>query len=110
MNPTDESNKDPNEISADGGTPETADTPKADAVMAKSGEKKSKKADSEKPKESLFAEVSGEFKKIVWPTRRELAKQTTTVLFVSLMFGVIIFLMDLMFGFGINTLIDVVLG
>ena len=79
-------------------------------VTSKSDEKKSKKADSAKSKESLFSEVNGEFKKIVWPTRRELAKQTTTVLFVSLMFGVIIFLMDLMFGFGINTMIDAFLG
>jgi len=69
-------------------------------------DEKSKKTDSVKAKESLFAEVNGEFKKIVWPTRRELVKQTTTVIFVSFMFGVIIFLMDLMFGFGINNVID----
>jgi len=55
-----------------------------------------------KTKDSLFSEVKGEFKKIVWPTRRELVKQTTTVIIVALMFGVIIFLMDAVFGFGIT--------
>jgi len=79
-------------------------------AVVESHEKKSKKADSVKPKESMLAEINGEFKKIVWPTRRELAKQTTTVIFVSAMFGVIIFLMDLMFGFGVNTMIDAFLS
>ncbi|MCL2616767.1 MAG: preprotein translocase subunit SecE, partial [Defluviitaleaceae bacterium] len=64
------------------------------ATTAKPGEKKPKAAKPEKAKESLFGEVNGEFKKIVWPTRRELVKQTTTVIMVALMFGVIIFLMD----------------
>ena len=75
----------------------------------KSGEKKSKKAKIEK-KESLFAEVNGEFKKIVWAPRRELVKQTTTVVIVALMFGVIIFAMDTVFGFGVTSFIDLMIG
>jgi len=82
----------------------------ASNAVAETHEKKSKKAEPAKAKESLLAEINGEFKKIVWPTRRELIKQTTTVIFVSAMFGVIIFLMDLMFGFGVNTMIDAFLS
>ena len=85
----------------------------APAVAAKpeekSGVKKSKKEKIEK-KESLLAEVRGEFKKIVWAPRRELVKQTTTVIIVSLMFGVIIFLMDTAFGFGVTNFIDLMIG
>ena len=99
MNPADENkNNEQQEAAAE------------NAVLAETQEKKSKKAAPVKPKESLFAEVKGEFKKIVWPNRSELIKQTTTVIFVSAMFGVIIFLMDLMFGFGINSLIDLIIG
>ena len=76
----------------------------------KAGEKKSRKSKPEKKKESLFAEIKGEFKKIVWPARRELVKQTTTVIIVALMFGVIIFLMDTVFGFGINNFIGLIIG
>ena len=76
----------------------------------KTGEKKNRKAKPEKKNESLLAEIKGEFKKIVWPPRRELVKQTTTVIIVALMFGVIIFLMDTVFGFGINNFIDLMIG
>ena len=100
-------------LQSEGVPPETAKTaalaaaPKPDG---KSGEKKDKKAQPEKKKDSLFAEVKGEFKKIVWPPRRELVKQTTTVVMVALMFGVIIFLMDSVFGFGINSFIGLMVG
>ena len=73
-------------------------------------EKGGKDKPDKKVKESLFSEVRGEFKKIVWPTRRELAKQTTTVIIVALMFGVIIFFMDTVFGFGITNFIDLMIG
>ena len=77
-------------------------------------EKKDKPDKSDKPdkktKDSLLSEVNGEFKKIVWPTRRELVKQTTTVIIVALMFGVIIFLMDTVFSFGITSFIDQIIG
>ena len=110
--------------SDEGDMPETDDTleelegsepedPKSSAISKpdeRTGEKKSRKAKPEKKKESLFAEIKGEFKKIVWPTRRELVKQTTTVVIVALMFGVIIFMMDTVFGFGINNFIDLIIG
>ncbi|MDR1559403.1 MAG: preprotein translocase subunit SecE [Clostridiales bacterium] len=44
-------------------------------------------------------EFSSEFKKIVWPSREELIKQTITVIVVSLIFGLYVTLLDGGLGF-----------
>ena len=44
-------------------------------------------------------EYLAEFKRIVWPTREVLLKQTLTVIVVSLIFGVYIAILDGAFGF-----------
>ena len=44
--------------------------------------------------------IAGEFKKIVWPNRKDLIKQTATVIVTSMIIGVIIFGMDAIFGFA----------
>lgn len=92
---------------------EVAEGSEGSEFTPKKGRKTPKRSESGKSekKESLFAEVRAEFKKIVWPGRTELLKQTATVIVVSLMFGAVIFLMDAAFGFGLNTFIDnVILG
>lgn len=43
---------------------------------------------------TFFGNLKGEFKKIVWPSRQELGKQTLVVIVISLLMGVIIFGMD----------------
>jgi len=68
--------------------------------------KDQKKKYKNERKGNLISEVRGEYKKIIWPSRKELLKQTATVLVVSLLFGVVIFAMDAVFGLGINTFID----
>ncbi|MCL2617567.1 MAG: preprotein translocase subunit SecE [Defluviitaleaceae bacterium] len=104
---------DDDEASGTGGSVTVAPAAVASAsrAPARSGGSggKSKNVKDEK-KESLFAEVNGEFKKIVWPPRAQLVKQTTTVVIVALMFGVIIFAMDTVFGFGITSFIDLMIG
>jgi len=97
------------EEQAQSGDASKAAVPAVAKAAERTGDKKSGKAKPVK-KDSLLAEVSAEFKKIVWPTRRELVKQTTTVIVVALMFGVIIFAMDSVFGFGINSFIDRVIS
>ena len=62
------------------------------------------KTNENKNKESLFHQVHGEFNKVIWPNRTELTKQTTTVIIVSLLFGILVSVMDLVFGYGINTI------
>ncbi|MCT4686257.1 preprotein translocase subunit SecE [Vallitalea sp.] len=53
-------------------------------------------------KKSFFKGLKGEFKKIIWPDRTTLAKQTVTVLFVSLLVGAIITVIDLLFQAGVG--------
>ena len=47
-----------------------------------------------------IADYKAEFKKIVWPTRQELAKKTVTVILTSLLVGVIITCMDMVYSGG----------
>jgi len=48
--------------------------------------------------QAKYAEYRAEFKKIVWPSRQELAKQTMTVIVVSLIFGAYIAALDGILG------------
>ena len=76
---------------------------------AKNQDGKQHKSPKDK-KESLYArlqkwlvskknEYVGEFKRIVWPSRQELFKETVTVIMVSLLFGLYITILDGAFGF-----------
>ncbi len=60
------------------------------------------KKDSDK---DTFADYKAEFKKIVWPTRPEVVKKTTTVVVTSLIVGAIIFCMDTVFTAGYSAII-----
>jgi len=44
-------------------------------------------------------EFTSEFKRIVWPSREELIKETVVVIVVSLLFGLYITVLDGAFGF-----------
>ena len=57
-------------------------------------------------KESWFAGLKAEFNKIIWPTKESLAKQTTAVVVVSVIVGLIIALMDSIIQYGINILVN----
>ena len=48
-----------------------------------------------------LAEYRGEFKKITWPTKKELIKQTITVIITCIIIAIIIFAFD----FSLNWLI-----
>lgn len=55
-----------------------------------------------KKKTSVFATLKGEFRKIIWPDKASLAKQTAAVLAVSVALGLIIALLDLVIKFGLS--------
>jgi preprotein translocase subunit SecE len=55
-------------------------------------------------------ELKGEFKKIIWPNGKQLGRETVTVIVLSLLVGIIIFIVDQAFGFGYNHLITFVQG
>lgn len=66
--------------------------------------KKSNKKEKKK-KGSFFSDHKSEFKKIAWPNRKVLVKQTFTVIVISLIVGVIIFGYDLGIDFIFQNII-----
>ena len=51
-------------------------------------------------KTSFFKGVKNEFDKIVWPGKELLAKETVSVVIISVILGAIIALLDWVFQFG----------
>lgn len=58
------------------------------------------------PKQSWFKGLSAEFKKIIWPDKKSLARQTAAVIAVCVVMGLVIALLD----FGIQNGIDFLIG
>ncbi len=56
-------------------------------------------------KVSFFTGLSAEFKKIIWPDQKSLARQTTAVVAVSVVLGLVIALMDYLIQYGVDFLI-----
>ena len=63
--------------------------------------KKEKKA----PKASWWSGVKAEFRRIIWPDKTTLAKQTTAVVVVSVLLGVLISVLDVFIKFGFDFLV-----
>ena len=57
-------------------------------------------------KPSFFKGVKSEFKKITWPDKTSLLKQTVAVIGVSFVVGLIIVLMDFVIRYGVNFLLS----
>lgn len=64
------------------------------------GQKKLPKKNDKPTFSETIADYKAEFKKIVWPTKQELAKKTVTVILTSLLVGVIITCMDMVYSGG----------
>lgn len=56
-------------------------------------------------KKSKFTDLKAEFKKIIWPDKTTLIKQTTAVVAVSVVLGVIISVLDLVIQYGVDFLV-----
>ena len=56
-------------------------------------------------KESLFKGLNREFKKIVWPDKMTVAKETAAVVSVSVVLGAIIAVVDFFAQYGVDLLI-----
>lgn len=57
------------------------------------------------PKQSWFSGLSAEFKKIIWPDKQSLARQTTAVVAVSVVMGLVIALLDFLIQYGVDFLV-----
>ena len=67
--------------------------------MAEKAEKSSKK--------SWFDGLKAEFKKSIWPDRTSLVRQTGAVVAVSIVLGVMIAVLDFIFQYGIDILVNI---
>lgn len=56
-------------------------------------------------KRSWFKGLQAEFRKIIWPDRKTLAKQTTAVVAVSVALGALIAVIDVILRYGIDLLV-----
>ena len=56
-------------------------------------------------KKIWFKGLKSEFKKIVWPDKNTLAKQTTAVVAVSVVLGALISVVDALLRYGIDFLV-----
>ena len=70
--------------------------------MAENTEKKVKTEKVKKP--SWFKGLKAEFKKVVWPDKKTLIKQTIAVIVCSIVLGLIITFMDVIIQYGIDLL------
>ena len=56
-------------------------------------------------KKDFIKGLKAEFKKIVWPDKKTLTKQTTVVVLVATALGALIAVLDLIIKFGLNIII-----
>ena len=56
------------------------------------------------PKKSWFKGLKSEFKKIIWPEKKSVARQTTAVVLITAVLGVIITVIDYLVQIGFNQL------
>lgn len=53
-------------------------------------------------------EIRGELKKVTWPTKNDMQKTTIAVIISSLIFGLYLFFVDVIFSRIINKVIDLI--
>ena len=58
------------------------------------------------PKKSWFKNLKAEFKKIIWPDKKTIAKETAAVVIVTIILGLVISLLDFIITHGVNLLVN----
>lgn len=56
-------------------------------------------------KKSWFKGLQAEFRKVIWPDKNALVRQTTAVVSVSVLLGVVITVIDAVMKYGIDLLV-----
>lgn len=59
-------------------------------------------ADSKEKKTGFFKTVSAEFKKIIWPSKESVLKQSIAVTVIAIVLGGLITVFDFFIQYGIN--------
>ena len=73
------------------------------AVKTASKAKDKKKSKSEK--KGFFKSLIAEFKKIIWPSRQSLGRQTLAVVVCTVLLGVVITVVDILIRFGLDIIL-----
>ena len=97
---------------------ESKKAPQTSSTARKNSDSKAKKPEQKsKDKENLlkkvsrfFRELRNEFKKIVWPTKKQVIQDTLTVVAVVLVMGVAVWLLDLLFISGFQLVFNGLAG
>ena len=63
------------------------------------------KAGGKAPKKSWFKGLKAEFKKVIWPDKKSVAKQTTAVVIISVILGALIKLIDMVIQLGLDFIV-----
>ena len=66
---------------------------------------KSEKTKTKAPKQIWINGLKSEFRKIIWPDKTELGKETVAVAVVSILLGVLIAVVDFVVQYGIDFLV-----
>lgn len=53
----------------------------------------------------FFKEVKSEMKKVVWPSKKQVIKNTLIVIAAVVLIGVVIWALDMLFSFGLGFLV-----
>ncbi len=61
---------------------------------------------TEARKKSWFSGLKAEFRKIIWPTKESVAKETTAVVITSVILGLIIAMLDFVIQYGVDFLVE----
>ena len=65
------------------------------------------KGNSETSKQSQWIDgLKAEFRKIIWPTREDIVKETTAVVVVSVILGAVIAMIDFLIQNGVDFLVN----
>ena len=57
-------------------------------------------------KKSFFKGLKAEFKKIIWPDKKTLTKETTAVVVISVLLGALISVIDAVLKYGIDLIVQ----
>jgi len=63
------------------------------------------KSSSSEKKTPFIKGLKAEFRKIIWPTKDDLVKQTTAVVVVTIILGIVIAIIDYALQIGIDKLV-----
>ena len=70
------------------------------------GENTAKEVAPKAPKKSWFKGLKAEFKKIVWPDKKSLARESVAVVASAVALGIIIKILDVVINYGLEFLMS----